>query len=124
MSSQTTIAERHLAVWNEPDAERRRALIQQTWAEDASYIDPLAQGAGHSGIDTMIAAFQAQFPGYRFRPAGAIESHHSYARFSWEMAADGQAPIAGGTDFAVLAADGRLQSVVGFLDFVPAMASE
>ena len=37
---------RYLACWNETDTAARRKLIEETWAEDASYIDPLAETPG------------------------------------------------------------------------------
>jgi hypothetical protein len=37
-------------------------------------------------------------------------------RFSWTLGVPGADPVARGTDMAVLAADGRLASVTGFLD--------
>jgi hypothetical protein len=122
MEQYTDVVERYLAVWNETDPARRRALIAQTWAEDASYHDPVMQGDGHAGIDTLVQGVQQQFPGFRFRQLGAADGHHSYVRFAWELGpADGPAPIAG-SDIAVLAPDGRVQRVVGFLDRVPAGA--
>ena len=80
------------------------------------------EGEGHAGIDALVQAVQQQFPGYRFRQIGAVDGHHNHVRFSWELGlAEGQAPI-GGTDVATLAADRRLQRVLGFLDKVPAAA--
>ncbi len=56
MSDANTIVERYFAVWNETDATRRRALIDETWSEDASYIDPLLAGEGRKGIDALVAS--------------------------------------------------------------------
>src|SRR5215213_4062960 len=113
------VVERYFAAWNETNAERRRALIAQTWADDASYLDPLMQGQGHAGIDAMIAAVQDRFAGHRFQQLGAADGHHDRLRFAWELAPEGGAAIAAGTDFGIVAADGRLQMITGFLDQVP-----
>ena len=114
------VVDRYFAVWNETDAARRRELIARTWTEDASYLDPLMQGAGHAGIDAMVQGVQNQFGGHRFRQTGAVDAHHDHVRFSWELApADGPA-VVDGTDFGVIGGDGRLQTVVGFLDHAPA----
>ena len=56
---------RYIAAWNERDPKRRRDLVAQTWADDGSYIDAHRHGTGHGAIDAMLAAAQAQFPGYR-----------------------------------------------------------
>lgn len=124
MEKYENAAEQYFAVWNEQDAARRHELIAQGWAVDAHYTDPLMQGDGHAGIDMLVQGVQQQFPGFRFRQLGAVDGHHGYMRFAWELGpADGPAPIAG-SDIAALAADGRLQRVVGFLDRVPASAPD
>ncbi|PWC37839.1 nuclear transport factor 2 family protein [Azospirillum sp. TSO35-2] len=116
------IADRYIATWNETDPDRRRALIAAGWAEDASYLDPLAGVRGHAELNALIDAVQRQFPGLRFSLRGTAEGHNDRLRFSWSLAPAGGAPVAGGTDFAVLAPDGRLLSVTGFLDHAPAAA--
>jgi hypothetical protein len=116
MSSHHDIAQRYLAIWNEGDAARRRARIAELWAADARYADPLMAGEGHDGIEAMIAAARAQFPGHRFSLAGTPDGHGGNLRFSWSLAPEGGAPIAHGTDFATLDAEGRLARVTGFLD--------
>jgi hypothetical protein len=116
------LVNRYIAVWNERDGTHRRRLIAQTWTHDARYLDPLMRGEGHAGIDAMIQAVQERFVGHYFRQLGAVDAHNNNMRFSWELAAEGGAVLAGGTDFAEIAADGRLQTVTGFLDLVPATA--
>ncbi len=112
---------RYVAVWNERDAKRRRALIAQAWAEDGSYVDRVREGVGHDAIDTMIATAQEHFPGYRVSLASGIEAHHEYVRFSWTAGGTADAPLyLKGTDFCVLARDGRLKTVIGFTDAAPA----
>lgn len=124
MEQYADIVDRYLAVWNETDAARRRELIAQTWADGASYHDPLMQGDGRAGIDALVQGVHQQFPGYRFRQAGAVDGHHGYVRFAWELGPeDAPAPIAG-SDIGILAPDGKLQSVIGFLDRVPTGAAE
>lgn len=123
MSNHHDIAERYLAIWNEGDDARRRAMIADAWAEDARYSDPLMQGEGRDGIAAMIAGARAQFPGHRFSLAGSPDSHGGNLRFSWTLAPEaGGATVARGTDFAMLDADGRLVRVTGFLDQLPAGA--
>ena len=110
-----TVVETYLAAWNEPDPERRRALVGSAWTEDGTYLDPLMSGSGTEGIAEMIGAAQTQFPGHRFVLAAGPDAHNDVARFSWTLnGADG--PVARGTDFAEVGVDGRLRSVTGFLD--------
>jgi len=109
-----------IAAWNETNPERRRSLIARTFAEAASYVDPMMEGHGHAEIDAMIGGVQERFPALRFRLAGAVDTHRGSVRFSWELAPEAGEPVAKGTDFAVLAEDGRLLSVTGFLDALAA----
>jgi hypothetical protein len=112
------IANQYLAVWNERDAAERRARVARTFSLDASYVDPMMRGAGHDGIDAMIAGAQGQFPGYRFELDGTPDGHNDVVRFSWTLALPGSAPVAHGTDVAEVGIDGRLTRVTGFLNAV------
>lgn len=121
MTDANETAHRYLAVWNETDPARRQALIAESWAEGAIYVDPLMQGRGHAEIDGLVAAVQERFPGFRFELIGEADGHGDNLRFSWGLGpADGEALIKG-TDFALLEG-GRLKAVHGFLDQVPAAA--
>lgn len=113
------IAQQYIAAWNETDAARRRALIAETWTVDASYVDPLMAGRGHAEVDALMAGVQQRFPDFRFALIGQPDGFGDKVRFSWGLGPDGvEAPIKG-TDF-VQVEDGRLKSVTGFLDQVPA----
>jgi len=114
------IIERYLAAWNETDPAARRALIDELWAENASYTDPLGEARGRAEIDAVIAGVQAQFPGLRFSLAGTVDAHHQQARFTWGLGQPGGEPVVAGFDVAVTDGEGRLATVLGFLDKVPA----
>ena len=117
MTDISTLIDGYIATWNEPDPQRRRALVAQTFTEDASYVDPLMTGAGIDGIDAMIAGAQQQFPGHRFELAGAPDAHHDRVRFTWHLKpTTSDDVVAIGHDYAVVADDGRLRSVTGFLE--------
>jgi len=118
MSNAQTLADQYIAAWNETDASRRQALIAQSWAPDATYVDPMMNGAGHAGIDAMIAGAQAQFPGFRFSLISKVDAHGDKMRFTWGAGPAGAGSVVEGTDFVVIA-DDRLKTVTGFLDKVP-----
>ena len=122
MSDFTKLAEQYIATWNETNPSARRALIDEVWAADGRYTDPLADVAGHDQIDAVIAAAQAQFAGMTFRLAGPVDAHHDQARFTWHLAAPGaDEPVVVGFDVAVFD-DGRLRDVYGFIDKAPSGA--
>lgn len=112
----TTIAQTYLAAWNEADALRRRTLLDEGWAAEARYVDPLMQGEGREGVARMIEAARLQFPGHGFTLSGTPDGHGAYVRFSWTLAPTTGAPVAGGTDVVRLDDAGRIAEVVGFLD--------
>lgn len=119
-SDPTAIARSYLAAWNEVDDVRRRELLDQGWAADARYVDPLMHSEGRERVACMIGAARLQFPGHGFALSGIPDGHGAHVRFSWTLAATGGAPVAGGTDVVRLDGDGRIAEVVGFLDGAPA----
>jgi SnoaL-like domain len=114
------IAERYIAAWNETDSAARGRLLKEVWADDARYVDPLVVAEGREAIDATIDAVHGQFPGFVFRLAGPVDGHHDQLRFTWELGPQGTAAPVAGFDVAVVNEDGRLQTVLGFLDRVPA----
>ncbi len=113
------LVERYLACWNETDPAARRDLVEEIWAADAQYVDPLVDVSGHDAIDATIHAVQEQFPGFVFSRVGAEDSHHQQTRFSWGLGWADREPVIVGFDVAVTDEDGRLTNVLGFLDKVP-----
>src|SRR6185437_16203665 len=109
MNDINTVVNNYIATWNETTPEDRRALVTDTFADGATYLDPLMSGEGREGIDAMIAGAQKQFPGARFELADGPDQHHDRVRFAWRLvsAADGS-PVAAGVDFATVAGDGLL----------------
>jgi hypothetical protein len=121
MTDATMIADRYIALWNETDSGRRSALLAEGWSEDATYVDPQMKAAGHDAISTMIGSVHERFPGFRFTLDGNADGYGDRVRFSWLLGPQAEPDMIRGTDFAVVE-DGRLKTVTGFLDKVPATA--
>ena len=119
MSQTDNLIDRYIAMWNADDASARRDLVAGTWTEAGRYVDPLMAGQGHAGIDAMVAGVQERFPGHKFTCTSEVDAHNGCVRFGWALAAEGQPPLVAGVDFGVVAADGRLQSITGFIDQMP-----
>jgi SnoaL-like domain len=118
----TDVITRYLACWNETDPAARRKLVDDAWAADASYTDPLAEVRGREAIDATIAAVQGQFPGFVFSqvtPFGPADAHHQQTRFSWGLGPSGAEPLVVGFDVLVTDENGQIATVLGFLDKVP-----
>ena len=122
MTSVNETVANYIAAWNETDPARRRTIIARTWVDDGSYLDAHRSGTGHDAIDAMIGATQDRFTGYRFRLVSGIEAHNGRVRFSWAAGGTPEAPLFfAGTDFAMLADDGRFLAVTGFVDAMPSV---
>ena len=121
--AESTIAA-YLESWNETDPARRQAAIARAWGAGARYRDPLMAGDGPAGIDAMLAAVQARFPGFVLKRISAVDAHNGpkegYARFAWSFGPASGPSVVEGVDFCALDPEGRLESVVGFIDKMPA----
>ena len=111
----TDLVASYLETWNETDPAARRKAIDELWAPDGVYTDPMAVAEGRDQIDATIAAVQGQFPGLAFTLAGPVDAHHNIARFAWNLGEE----LVIGFDVLVLDADGQISKVYGFLDKVP-----
>ena len=119
MNATPDLADRYLAAWNETDPAARRTAIDALFTRDVHYTDPLVAIQGTDALQATMDAVHAQFPGFRFRLGGPADAHHDQVRFAWELGPKGaEAPIAG-FDVAVVDAEGRIRTVLGFLDRVP-----
>ncbi|MFJ9867505.1 nuclear transport factor 2 family protein [Streptomyces sp. NPDC101165] len=120
MSIYVAAVTRYFEAWNAADAGALAKAVSVAWSEDGTYTDPLADVRGHEEIAAVIRGAHEQFPGFEFRLAGDVDGNHHIARFGWELVstADGSAPVAG-SDVVTLDEDGRITSVLGFLDRIP-----
>ncbi|MER8825069.1 nuclear transport factor 2 family protein [Mesorhizobium sp. M0938] len=119
MTDLNTIAQNYITAWNESDAARRTALLKAAFTEDVSYRDPIMQGDGHAGVAALIDGVQQRFAGFRFSLRGKPDGFGDTIRFSWNLGPEGTDSVIEGTDIGVIE-NGRLKSVTGFLDKVPA----
>ena len=121
----TTVAETvgaYIAAWAETDEAKRKKLIEQCWAEDGLYVDPVAEERGRDGLSQIIAGFHAQQPGARIDIASGIDQHHNQIRFAWTFVqADGKTAVEG-IDAGELAEDGKIARIVGFWGAPPAIS--
>jgi hypothetical protein len=110
----TTMVDRYCNAWSEPDAGRRQQLLDEVWADDGTYIDPLSHVAGRAALSSLIEGFLKQYPGSRIVLSSAVDLHHDKIRFTWKwVAGDGSVNVEG-MDFGEIASDNRLRRIVGF----------
>ncbi|BCN68256.1 nuclear transport factor 2 family protein [Prescottella equi] len=119
MNDFDTLVQRYLDVWNETDADKRAALVAELWAPDGRYVDPIGSAVGHAEIGALVGAVQQQFDGMRFDLAGDVDAHHDQARFTWTLGPAGAEPLVVGFDVLERDPEGKVHTVLGFLDKVP-----
>ena len=123
------IIEAYVATWNETDAARRQAGIARAWAASGRYRDPIMASDGPAEIDAMLAAVQARFPGFVLKRTSKVDSFvadggrpgERYVRFGWSLGPASGPTVVEGVDFGTLDQDGKLASIVGFIDKAPPM---
>ncbi|GIG45373.1 hypothetical protein Dsi01nite_034140 [Dactylosporangium siamense] len=131
------LTDRYVAVWSEPDADRRRAAIRELWADDAVHVlqaplelreaaaglgfDQLVlEARGHAELESRVTRAYQEFvaPGtFVFQAAGAAERLREVVKFRWVMVPrDGGDPVGAGLEFLVLGPDGRIVSDYQFIE--------
>jgi hypothetical protein len=105
--------DQYCASWGEDDSARRAALLQEVWAERATYTDPMAHVQGRGNLVAHIGAVRQQFPGAKIVRTSAIDRHNHCARFAWKLEQSNGTSLPEGIDIAEFR-DGKLQSIVGF----------
>ena len=128
--SATELAEKYVALWNEPDATQRRLTIAELWTEDGRHIlqppqeireiaarpglalTAILEARGYAEIEARAAGAYEHWvgsEGLSFRGRDDAERLGDVVKFHWEaVAKDGQV-VAVGLNFLVLAADGRIE---------------
>ena len=120
MFSISTLLTRNLHdVFGEGDPTRRRAAIDEIFAEDCGFYDP-SQGVyrGRDEIDRIAGAIRATHPDFRYQPIAEPEELGNGGRVKWVAGRPGEAPAYAGTDF-IIARDGRIAAVYLFFDELP-----
>jgi hypothetical protein len=116
----STLLTRNLQdVFGENDPARRRAAIDEIWAEDGVFYDP--QSGAHRGrdeIDRVAGAIKATHPDFRYQLIAEPEELGNVGRVPWVSGRPGEAPSYAGTDF-IIARDGRIAAVYLFFDKLP-----
>ena len=137
MMNPTELAERYVALWNEPDLERRREAVHALWTEDGGQIllppeeireraatlgffDSFLQACGHAALERRATVAYEAFVapgGAAFRQRGGVTVLGDAVKFEWEFVPlDGGPATGGGTEFALLAPDGRIRNDYQFID--------
>jgi hypothetical protein len=128
--SAAEFAQKYLALWNEPDADRRRRTIAELWTEDGRHIlqppqeiraiaarpglamTAILQARGYREIEARAASVYEHWvgsEGLTFRGRDDAERLGDVVKFHWEAVAKGGELFAVGLVLFVVAADGRIE---------------
>jgi hypothetical protein len=124
------VAESYIALWNEPDADRRRRMIAELWTEDGTHVlqppQEIRELAAQPGI-AMTAILTARgydeiearavsvyehwvgSEGLSFRGRDDADRLGDVVKLHWEAIAKDGTVSAVGLSFLILAADGRIE---------------
>ena len=134
--SAAELAEKYVALWNEPDADRRRQMIAKLWTEDGAHIlqppqeiraiaaQPglgmmaILKAQGHEEIEARAASAYEHWvgsEGLSFRGRDDADRLGDVVKLHWEALAKDGTVSAVGLSFLVLAADGRIERDYTFI---------
>jgi hypothetical protein len=124
------LADRYVALWNEPDADRRRRTIAELWTQHGRhFVQPpqeiraiaaqpgigltaILEARGHEEIEARVASAHEHWvgsEGLSFRRRDDDEQLGDVLKFHWEaLDKDGELSAVG-LHVLVLAADGRIE---------------
>jgi hypothetical protein len=108
-----TFVERYMAMWNEPDADRRRVFVEELWTPTAVNATATLEAVGHDEIVARVTRAYDAYVGtgeHRFEEHRPYVAHHDAVRVWWQMVRTDGTVAAVGQEFLVLDADGRIVS--------------
>jgi hypothetical protein len=105
--------------WNAPNADARRALLEDALSDDCELIEPNGRFVGRLQILERIGGFADRFPGAEVKIVTHIDTHNGFARYGWEIADAGGKLVLEGIDVVQVGADGKLQRILMFFGTLP-----
>jgi hypothetical protein len=110
----TNTIDQHLQAYAMADADRRNAIVAATWNADGELLDPPLEGRGHAEISALADAVLTHFAGHTFRRTTAVDAHHGFARYGWDLVGPDAAIAVSGIDVVEFDDEGKLRRIVGF----------
>ena len=131
-----SMAAKYMALWNEPDADRRRLTIAELWTQDGRHIlqppqeireiaaspgialPAILEARGHEQIEaraTSVFEHWVASEGLTFQGRDDVERLGDVVKFHWEAVGEDGETAAVGLNVLVLAADGRISRDYTFI---------
>jgi hypothetical protein len=136
MQDTNQLAERYVAIWNEPDADTRRRMVSELWAEDAVHVlDPPEEARaaaekmnmsgsfesrGHRELERRVIRAYEDFiaPGeFDFRGPKDVARLQDVVKFRWELVPKGcDEAVGAGLEVLIVGNDGRIRLDYQFIE--------
>jgi hypothetical protein len=134
--SAAELAERYIALWNEPNDERRGRMIAELWTEDGTHIlqppeeirgiaaqpgiamTAILEARGYQQIEARAASVYEHWigsEGLSFRGRDDADRLGDVVKLHWEAVAKDGTVFGVGLSFLVLATDGRIERDYTFI---------
>jgi hypothetical protein len=134
--SAAELAAKYVALWNEPDVDRRRRMIAELWVADGRHIlqppqevrgiaaqpgiamTAILTAQGYAEIETRAASVYEHWvgsEGLSFRGRDDADRLGDAVKLHWEAVAKDGTVFAVGLSILILAADGRIERDYTFI---------
>ena len=124
------LAERYVAVWNDPDPQSRQSQIAEHWNENGANLTATLEARGSRlaarGYEALADRVEQSHNkwirdnGMVFRSCANATGHDNVVKFNWDMTpAAGGEPVTIGFDFLILDEDGRILDDYQFTEPLP-----
>jgi hypothetical protein len=137
MRDPSELADRYVALWNEPDPDQRRQLVEELWTENGAHIlqppqemreiaarpgiglSARLEARGHAALEARATSAHEEFVAsgaFRFRRRDNVQRIADVVKFNWEMVSTDGEVVGVGLEFLVLGSDGRIQCDYQFIE--------
>lgn len=130
------LADRYVAVWNEPDVDRRRKAIAELWTHDGVQLlqppqqvrqtaaglglTPIFEARGHDELEVRVTRSYEEFVAlgkFVFQARDNAARLGNLVKFNWEMMPVGGGEAAGvGLEVLILDDGGRIRTDYQFIE--------
>ena len=111
-------------VFNERDAGKRNAALEELFVAEPIMYEPEAEVFGKSAISEVAGKLLDKFgPTFRFVAEGQAAGHHGIASLRWTAGLEGGPPLVTGIDTASVV-DGKIAKLWVLLDAAPRPGSD
>jgi hypothetical protein len=105
-------------VFDERDASKRSAAVQDTYAEEIVWYEPDRLVKGLEALDARAAVLQGEAPGFKFGANGIMSVSQNVGVLRWNYGPDEKPDLVQGTDIIVVE-DGKIKALWTTLDTAP-----